>query len=265
MDLGKIKRYFRALKRDNRMPILTNIAAYFWYQSKNVHDMMYMGEVRREIAGGGVPADIEGKVGFVMDRFDGAVRPIQNRHEITELIQQLSAQKPKTVLEIGTARGGTLFLLCQAAHDAATIVSLDLPYGRNGGGFPRWKETTYRSFAKPGQTLVLQRGNSHDPACLVRVKETLAGRKFDFILIDGDHSYSGVRADFEMYSPLLAPGGMIALHDVLENRSDPSIDVHRFWTELTGSFDCEEIVQDPNQGQLGIGVIRFAERAQLSA
>ncbi len=38
-------------------------------------------------------------------------------------------------------------------------------------------------------------------------------RRFAFVLIDADHSYAGVRADFEAWSPLVAPGGTIAFHD----------------------------------------------------
>ena len=95
---------------------------------KNAHDLCHMGDVRRAIAKG-VPADIDGQVAFVMDQFDGAVRPIQDRHEITELLRRVRALVPRTVLEIGTARGGTLFLLCQSARDDATVISLELPCG----------------------------------------------------------------------------------------------------------------------------------------
>ena len=256
--LLKARSYLLRLERDDRLPMLTAAASYLWHRGKNLRDLPYMGVVRREIARGGVPADIEGQVSFVMDRFGGSVRPIQDRHEITELVRRVADRAPRTVLEIGTARGGTLFLLCRAAHDEALIISLDLPYGRNGGGFPRWKEKTYQTFAKPGQQLVLQRGNSHDPASFAAVETLLAGRKLDFIMIDGDHSYEGVRQDFEMYSRLLAPGGMIALHDVVENRGDPSIDVSRFWAEIAARYDSEEIVHDVNQGRLGIGLVRPA-------
>lgn len=41
----------------------------------------------------------------------------------------------------------------------------------------------------------------------------LAKREIDFIFIDGDHSYDGVRTDWELWSPLMAHGGVIALHD----------------------------------------------------
>jgi predicted O-methyltransferase YrrM len=45
----------------------------------------------------------------------------------------------------------------------------------------------------------------------------LTGR-IEFIFIDGDHSYDGLRADWDGWSGLVAPGGSIALHD---SRSSP--------------------------------------------
>ena len=46
----------------------------------------------------------------------------------------------------------------------------------------------------------------------------------EFIFVDGDHSYTGVRQDILDYYPLLAPGGVMAFHDYLpaltpENRA----------------------------------------------
>lgn len=35
----------------------------------------------------------------------------------------------------------------------------------------------------------------------------------DFIFIDGDHSWEGLHKDWTLYSQLLKPGGIIALHD----------------------------------------------------
>lgn len=37
--------------------------------------------------------------------------------------------------------------------------------------------------------------------------------QIDFLFIDGDHSYEGVKSDFELYSNLLSPKGIIVLHD----------------------------------------------------
>ena len=37
--------------------------------------------------------------------------------------------------------------------------------------------------------------------------------KIDVLFIDGDHSYEGVKLDFELYSKLLSPKGIILIHD----------------------------------------------------
>lgn len=42
----------------------------------------------------------------------------------------------------------------------------------------------------------------------------------EFILIDGDHSYQGVRQDIIDYYPLLAPGGIMMFHDYLPQLDD---------------------------------------------
>jgi len=37
--------------------------------------------------------------------------------------------------------------------------------------------------------------------------------KIDFLFIDGDHSYEGVKKDFELYSQILSDSGIIIIHD----------------------------------------------------
>jgi hypothetical protein len=41
--------------------------------------------------------------------------------------------------------------------------------------------------------------------------------KIDFLYIDGDHSYEGVKLDFDLYSKILSEHGVIVLHDTDEN------------------------------------------------
>ena len=41
--------------------------------------------------------------------------------------------------------------------------------------------------------------------------------KIDFLFIDGDHSYEGVKKDFELYSKLLNENGVIMIHDTDSN------------------------------------------------
>ena len=45
----------------------------------------------------------------------------------------------------------------------------------------------------------------------------------DLLFIDGAHEYDAVLQDYEQWSPLLRPGGMIAFHDVVtEDNPDPA-------------------------------------------
>lgn len=45
----------------------------------------------------------------------------------------------------------------------------------------------------------------------------------DLVLIDGDHSYEGVKADWEMYAPKVRVNGMVAFHDKENTRDFPGI------------------------------------------
>ena len=52
--------------------------------------------------------------------------PQQIKEEIRDLLLILDKVKPKLILEIGTSRGGTLFLFSNIAHEEATLISVDL-------------------------------------------------------------------------------------------------------------------------------------------
>jgi len=163
--------------------------------------------------------------------------------------------RPKILLEVGTASGGTLFLFCQVAEPDAIVISVDLPGGSFGGGYPEWRIPLYKSFAKGGQRIHLIRADSHDPKTLEIVKRILGGGRLDFLFIDGDHTYEGVKRDFEMYSPLVRRGGMIAFHDIVPGPPENVGGVPTFWNEIKQNFTYNEIVKDWQQGGYGIGVI----------
>jgi predicted O-methyltransferase YrrM len=190
----------------------------------------------------------------------GAIfKPLQKRAELIELYRRVHALRPKTVLEIGTHSGGSLLLLCRAAAPAATVVSLDLPGGPFGGGYSPLRIPYFRAFAGDRQRVHLIRANSHTPDAFNRVQRALGGNSLDFLFIDGDHSYAGVRQDFQTYGPLVRPGGLIAFHDILPAPEEIGGGVSRFWAEIKGRYATEELVEDPFQGKMGVGLIRIPE------
>src|SRR4051812_36376995 len=65
-----------------------------------------------------------------------AISPIQNQYEFLQLLSRVKQLRPARVLEIGTASGGSLFALTRVASPEAHLISLDLPGGPGGGGYP---------------------------------------------------------------------------------------------------------------------------------
>jgi predicted O-methyltransferase YrrM len=187
-------------------------------------------------------------------------RPLQKRAEILGLLRLVQELRPRALMEIGSANGGTLFLLTRVAEPDARLLSLDLaPTPARLAVFP--------TFARAGQQLTCLQGDSHTPVALGQVKEWLGGGRLDFLFIDGDHSYEGVSRDYAMYGPLVRPGGLIAFHDIVPDfhtrhglpSSSCAGGVPRFWAELREQVaDAGEFVQHPKQDGYGIGHVRAA-------
>jgi predicted O-methyltransferase YrrM len=193
----------------------------------------------------------------------------QKRSEVEALLQILAADTPRGVLEIGTALGGTLFLLSRVAHPRATLATVDLPGGPFGGGYGREWLPVLRSMPRSTQTLKLVRGDSHDRHTLAVVRDVFAQAPVDFLLIDGDHSYDGVKQDFEWYSPLVRPGGFVALHDIVPGPERLVGGVPRFWNEIKASYENRELVADrlpphaadlvfTQEGGWGLGLVKVS-------
>jgi len=181
------------------------------------------------------------------------IGPGQVREEILELLRILAKVKPKIVIEIGTASGGSLFLFSHVASEDATIISVDLP---GGLGYPKWRIPLYKAFGSVNQKIHLIKANSHNQETLNEVKSILNGRKVDFFFIDGDHSYKGVKKDFEMYSPLVKEGGIIAFHDIVIGTPETGCEVSKFWQEIKRRYDYIEIIKDQDQEWGGIGIFK---------
>ena len=210
---------------------------------------LFFGRVVERMKRTGPVQNLDVLVKLASRGFWHAITPIQNRREILALLRILKQASPKRILEIGTASGGTLFLFTRVAAADAQLVSIDLPGGPGGGGYPPSKIPLYREFPLSGQRLELIRDDSHDPALVPVVADLFGGLGIDFLFIDGDHSYDGVKRDFEMYGPLVNPSGLIAFHDI-----DYCPDVRRFWDEVKVGRRFEEIRGDDGQS-FGIGLI----------
>lgn len=203
----------------------------------------------------------------------------QLQDEIKSLAELVREHKPENVLEIGTLDGGTFYIWCRYLETATQLTSLDLPGGEFGGGYDEQKIGIFEKFA-PSKDLEFIRANSHKDSTFEEVNDRING-DVDFLFIDGDHTYEGVKADFEMYKELVADDGLIAFHDivhhpnseeVVENRRNiPDIEerhlrfgenfsdcnVDKLWKELASEYETTEFISHPKQTWAGIGVVHL--------
>ena len=197
----------------------------------------------------------------------------QDKYEITELAIFVKSHIDNrqsdgyNILEIGTKYGGT-FYIWNELNPHGINISIDMSDGGIHGGIPD-EEMDRRDlwFYERFENCHFIRGDSHslqthgDTFRLLDKWNTpdLVGKleKVDFLFIDGDHTYEGVKKDFEMYSPFVRIGGIVALHDIndSERHRSRNVNVSRFWKEIVESGKYETIEFNSNLDWAGIGVI----------
>jgi predicted O-methyltransferase YrrM len=191
-------------------------------------------------------------------RYPG-VAPNQNRGEILGLVRRVRELRPTRVCEIGSALGGTLFLLSRAADPSAALLSID-PDNR-----PERREV-FRLLVGEAQELTCLEADSHAQATLDRCVSWIGTGRLDFLFIDGDHALDGVRRDWEMYGPLVRSGGLVAFHDIVPDflarygveTGTRTGGVPEFWARLKERHPgAVEIVDHRLQDGRGIGLIEI--------
>jgi predicted O-methyltransferase YrrM len=181
---------------------------------------------------------------------------IQHIDELTQFACAVRSLQPWRILEVGTAQGGVFWLLCRLAHPDATLISVDLPSdSRFSGGIAKLPELA--AMKSSGQTVHAILGDSHSQGVLDQVKALLHGESLDLLFIDGDHTYEGVMSDYEMYGPLVRPGGLIAFHDIVDTPWE-ACQVNRLWAELAAAprLAPRRIVGHVKSHFGGIGLLR---------
>ena len=182
---------------------------------------------------------------------------LQSQGEIVAFMQCLAGHQPRIVGEIGLSGGGNMLLFMGGLVELGLLISLDVCLQN---------VAKLRFFARRGQKLRFIQGSFYSASVLGRVRRLLGTAKFDFLFIDGDHSYQSVLEDFIAYYPLVRTGGLIAFHDIVPDelarrgtRTPGSVlnggDVYLLWRQLRDRFARNEFVTSWGQYGFGIGVI----------
>jgi len=230
------------------IPLLLILPAYYIYCLKRL----------RELSAAGIAETAD----FILGPGAMLVGALQLRAEILPFLKTCCPVPPSTVAEIGRAKGGTLALLCRAAAPDALVISLDLPGAIHSGPVPifnkgAWRRPLLRAMAGPAQDLRLIDADSKSALAVKLFGEALGGRKLDLLFIDGDHTWAGVKSDFELYSGFVKPGGIIAFHDINSGLEEFGVAVSRFWRETALPGARMEFIASASQVSYGIGALRL--------
>lgn len=152
-----------------------------------------------------------------------------------------AANYPERYLEIGTREGGSLAVVLENAPTLRRVVCADT-WGGEWGGSGRGshdhidKLLALRLYAGSAEYL-----DGDSKATIPTLRET-----FDLVLVDGDHSEEGGRADLENTWPLVAAGGCLVFHDIT-HPAHPYL--ARVWSEFVfrhaGSIRTHNTIEEP--------------------
>ncbi len=186
--------------------------------------------------------------------------------------------RPRNVMELGTCCGGWLYVLdgmkANIEHRTSNIeprngltVSVDRPWFEREPK-PKWGPEMLR---RELPHLIEVTGDIHAGESFRAVQKIQDAHNFkhrlgpaapflDLLFIDADHSYEGTRRHWEMYRPLVKPGGWVGFHDIANGWG-----CQRFWEELirtgwraAGSprVNWQQFVAAPPSSVFGIGFIQ---------
>lgn len=130
--------------------------------------------------------------------------------ESTVIELMAKVKRPLQILEIGTLEGLSAFTMWKASEYSARIYCIDdykVIWSR------MCRDTFLTSVEETGAQdhIILLNGDSK------YVTPVLRPNAFDFVFIDGDHSYSAVEFDIQNTLSLVCSGGVIAGHDYCDN------------------------------------------------
>jgi predicted O-methyltransferase YrrM len=131
------------------------------------------------------------------------------------------ATKARRVVEIGVYEGASAVTLCASMEPGAELHLVD-PFGAHPDALPAdWGASEWATRRAVGRALRRRGGDSPRVWWHVARSHDVAATwpgQIDLVFIDGDHSEAGCSLDWELWAPLVAPGGHVVFHDARSDR-----------------------------------------------
>lgn len=174
-----------------------------------------------------------------------ASKASQDWFELYRFLLTAQTVNPNIIVEIGVDKGHLMSTWCDA-FSPSLIFGIDI---------------TLDNFADEPMSRQLDEcvivGDSGLEQTRQQLLDYLGPDEIDLLFIDGDHSYDAAIRDFELYSPLVRSGGIVAFHDTLRAPGQyAGVDTRRVFIEVSQRYPSIEFAHGPvGGGTPGIGVV----------
>jgi cephalosporin hydroxylase len=141
---------------------------------------------------------------------------------VQELVWRL---RPDVVVESGIAHGGALVLYASLLEllGRGHVIGVDVE-------IRKYNRLAIESHPM-SKRITLIEGSSTDDATLQQVKAGIRPDDSVLVLLDSNHTRDHVRAELEMYAPLVAPGGYVVVFDSVMTMVHDAPNGNPTWTD----------------------------------
>ncbi len=134
--------------------------------------------------------------------------PIIQLPEDILMVQELIwKNRPDVIVESGVAHGGALILYASLLEllGRGRVIGVDIE-------IRKYNRLAIESHPA-SKRITLIEGSSTDPAILDAVKSRIRPGERVMVMLDSNHTHDHVRAELELYAPLVGPGSYIVVFD----------------------------------------------------
>lgn len=185
---------------------------------------------------------------------------VQVKGELDFLLSSIVNHGVRSYLEVGTGRGDTFHeIVCRCLPVGSRVVAVDLP--QSGWGLSdskRMLDAAIFDLKAKGYDARAIYGSSREKNVIDEVDKL---GPFDCVFIDGDHTLSGVSADWNLYGQHAQK--ITAFHDIADtmrpNRLNEVIEVPIFWQNLKKQgYTTAQVIAE--NSTMGIGIVMHAHK-----
>jgi O-methyltransferase len=185
---------------------------------------------------------------------------LKSSPEWRDTLKIIDSINPQIILEIGPLRAGTFYSFTQLVSKGI-IISIEAPGIEKGLSDAETDHLKSQIIENNHDNEIYFIKNLPVEEALKKVKDILKDKQSDVLFLNGEHSYNGIKQEFEVLAQMVSGTGLIIVNDIHSLKNAPADEflnnsgVEQFWREISLLYRTKEIIFDRRQKGHGVGII----------